>query len=281
MTDLGPVMGMEQFRQHQTAGAEQLIFNKIQGVNNIHVPHQHDFFMILLFVKGKGNHIIDSVKYPIGERQVHVLFAGQLHKWKMESSTVGYQLMIARPLLEQFAPYFRFSFSNYQNHPVIPLSKAGFDGLLHAFQAINRELKSASPLLSLITAYAGVIAATVSKEAENNFQQFRVYQSHSVLAQFNILIDESYKDHKSVSYYASKLHISANYLNILCKKHLKVAATQLINQRVVLEAKRLLQTTAFSIKEIAYELGFNDQAHFSNFFKARTAASPSFFRKNI
>lgn len=274
-----PVIRMDGFRETQTAGAEQLIFNEIQGGNFIAKPHKHDFFMIILFVKGNGVHMIDSLDYQIANREVHVLFPGQIHKWSIETGTEGYQLMIERPLLEQFAPYFRFSFTNYQNHPVIRLSKESFDGLAYSFDAIKTELNNQTPLLQLITAYAGVIAATVSKEAERSFQEFQVYQSHPILARFNMLIDESYKEQKSVSYYAGKLHLTANYLNILCKKHLKVSATQLINQRIILEAKRLLQCTGLSIKEIAYELGYNDHAHFSNFFKSRTAVPPSAFRQ--
>ena len=177
--------------------------------------------MIILFVRGAGVHEIDSLPYPIGDREVHVLFPGQMHKWDIEAGTESYQLMIERPLLEQFAPYFRFSFTNYQNHPVIRLSKDGFAGLAYSFNAIQTELKSPVPLLQLITAYAGVIAATVSKEAEQHFQEFQVYQNHSILAGFNMLIDTFYKEQKSVSFYAGELHISANYLNILCQKTFK------------------------------------------------------------
>lgn len=274
-----PVIDMQGFRHSQTAGADQLIFNEIRGGNHIATAHRHDFFMIILFVKGSGVHIIDSVQYNITDRQVHVLFPGQVHRWNIEPGTEGYQLMVARPLLEQFAPYFRFSFTNYQNHPVIVLSEYSFQGLFYGFRAIKAELNNQSPLLQLITAYAGVIAAIVSKEAEHSFQEFKVYQSHPILAGFNMLIDEFFREKKTVAFYAGKLHLTANYLNILCKKHLKVSATQLINQRIVLEAKRLLQCTSLSVKEIAAELGYNDHAHFSNFFKARTAVPPSEFRK--
>lgn len=274
-----PVIDMQGFRQSQTAGAEQLIFNEIKGEDRIHTAHRHDFFMIILFVKGRGIHVIDSMEYQIQDRQVHILFPGQVHRWDIEPGTKGYQLMVERQLLEQFAPYFRFSFTNYQNHPVIVLSEQGFQRLSYGFDAIKAELNQQTPLLQLITAYAGVIAAIVSKEAERCFQEFKVYQTHPILAGFNMLIDAFFKQQKTVSFYAGKLHLTANYLNILCKKHLKVSATQLISQRVLLEAKRLLQCTGLSIKEIAAELGYNDHAHFSNFFKARTGISPSGFRK--
>ncbi|MBN9385320.1 MAG: helix-turn-helix domain-containing protein [Chitinophagaceae bacterium] len=96
-----------------------------------------------------------------------------------------------------------------------------------------------------------------------------------------MLIDKYFKEQKFVAFYAEKLHISANYLNILCKRNLKISATKLIHQRVCLEAKRLLQTTGFSIKEIAFEMGFTDHAHFSNFFKNQTGLSPTGFWEQL
>ncbi|HVI48248.1 MAG TPA: helix-turn-helix domain-containing protein [Chitinophaga sp.] len=119
----------------------------------------------------------------------------------------------------------------------------------------------------------------MSKEAENIFTDLKVFQSNPRLAKFNLLIDKYYKQEKLVGFYASKLHISANYLNILCKNNLHVSATKLIQQRVLPEAKRLLQTTDHSIKEIAFEPGFVDHAYFSNFFKAQAGITPTQFRE--
>jgi len=273
-----PVIGIEGFRKGQTAGQKELLFNELHGARRIETPHKHDFFIINLFDRAKGIHNIDSVDHPIGNRQVHVLFPGQMHKWDIRAGTIGYQLMIERSFFEQFAPYFRFSFANYQNHPVIRLTKNAFQLLLYEFDAIKDELKKENSLVHLISARAAVIAAIVSREAENAFTEFKVYQSNPRLAKFNMLIDEFFKVQKSVAFYAEKLHISANYLNILCKKHLKVSATRLIQQRVCTEAKRLLQSPDLSIKEIAFELGFADHAYFSNFFKSQTGLTPTGFR---
>lgn len=273
------VIGIQGFREGQLAGREEIIFNELHGERSIEKPHTHDFFTINLFDRAKGIHAIDSIDYPIGNHQVHVLFPGQLHKWDIKAGTIGYQLMIERTFFEKFAPYFRFSFTNYQNHPVIQLSDSAFDMLHYEFDAIKNELERADSLVHLISARAAVIASIVSREAEHAFTEFKVYQSNARLAAFNMLIDEFFKQEKFVVFYADKLNISANYLNILCKKHLKISATQLIQQRVITEAKRLLQSTSLSIKEIAFELGFVDHAYFSNFFKSRTGISPTEFRE--
>ena len=276
--DSVPIISIQSFRKGQLAGRDELLFNELHGERHIDKPHKHDFFVIILFDKASGMHNIDSKDYPIDDKEIHILFPGQMHKWQINDGTIGYQLMTERSFFEQFAPYFRFSFTNYQNHPVIKLSDEAFSKLMYEFNAIKEELKSENSLVHLINARAAVIAAIVSKEAEQVFTEFKVYQSNPRLAKFNMLIDEFYKEEKSVIFYAEKLHISANYLNILCKKNLKVSATQLIQQRIIIEAKRLLKSGDLSIKEIAFDLGFTDHAYFSNFFKAQTNITPSEFR---
>lgn len=274
-----PVIGIQEFREDQLAGWYELLFNELHGERHIDKPHKHDFFIIILFDKAQGIHTIDFRDYPIGNRQIHVLFPGQVHQWDIEPGTIGYQLMVDRVFFERFAPYFRFSFTNYMNHPVIPLVNKSFKLLKHEFDAIKEELHTGNPLKDLISARAAVIAAIVSQEAENLFTDFKVYQSNPRIAKFSMLIEQHFKEEKLVTFYASKLNISANYLNILCRKNLHVSATQLIQQRVLLEAKRLLQSTEFSIKEIAFELGFVDHAYFSNFFKNQTKTTPTAFRE--
>ncbi|ETN96260.1 AraC family transcriptional regulator [Zhouia amylolytica AD3] len=279
--DDAPLISIEGFRKGQIAGREEIIFNELHGARSIDKPHKHDFFIIILFDQGNGIHNIDSLDYPIGDHEIHVLFPGQMHKWEIQRETIAYQLMVEKSFFEHFSPYFRFSFTNYQNHPVIQLSEQAFKLLLYEFIAIKNELKQPQSLVQLISARAAVIAAIVSREAEYTFTEFKVYQTNPRLAKFNLLIDEFFKEHKFVAFYAEKLNVSANYLNILCKKHLKVSATTLIQQRVITEAKRLLQSTTLSIKEIAFTLGFTDHAYFSNFFKSQTGITPSGFRENL
>lgn len=274
-----PILGIEEFRKGQLAGRDELQFHELHGARHIDKPHKHDFFIIILFDSAEGTHTIDFREYHIEDKQIHLLFPGQVHHWDIGTKTIGYQLMIDRVFFERFAPYFRFALTSYMNHPVIHCKPDNFKLLAYEFEAIKNELNAGNSLKDLISARAAVIAAIVSKEAENLFADFKVYQSNPRLAKFNMLIEQHFKKEKLVAFYASNLNISANYLNILCKRNLNVSATQLIQQRVLLEAKRLLQSSDFSIKEIAFQLGFVDHAYFSNFFKSQTGATPTHFRE--
>lgn len=274
-----PIIGIQDFKEEQTAGNDNLLYNLIEGEKHIEKPHKHDFFIIILFEKASGYHEIDFINYPIANKQIHLLFPGQVHKWHIDAGSSGYQLMINKVFFENFSSYFRFSFTNYMNHPVIELSNESFELLKYEFKKIKNEMQSSSVLELLIYARASVIAALVSKEAESLFNETKVYLDNPRLSAFNKLIDSHFKEQKTVTFYASKLNISSNYLNILCKKNLNRSATQLIQERVILEAKRLLQSTDLSIKEIAFELGFVDHAYFSNFFKNQTKITPTQFRE--
>ncbi len=276
-----PLLGLQEFQTDQTKNKEQLLFNELHGERHIHTPHQHDFFIVVLFDQAKGVHNIDFVDYKIGNHQIHLLFPGQVHKWSIEPNTTGYQLMIERDFFERFSSSFRFSFAEYHNHPVIQLDLDSFKLIHYEFEAIKNELTAKDSLHELILSRTAVIASIISKTAAKIFTDQDVFQTEPRIVKFQELINVFFKEEKLVSTYAVKLHISANYLNILCKKHLKISATQLIQQRVVLESKRLLKSTALSVKEIAFDLGFVDHAYFSNFFKTQTGTSPSDFRDQL
>ena len=86
-------------------------------------------------------------------------------------------------------------------------------------------------------------------------------------------------DKRQVQHYAAQLSVSPNYLNILTRKHLGKTALDLINERVLLEVKRLLLRTDLAISEIAWQSGFNELSYFSRFFKRHTGMTPVQFRE--
>ena len=99
-----------------------------------------------------------------------------------------------------------------------------------------------------------------------------------ILDRYKSLIDRSFAKEHQVQYYAGQLGISPNYLNVLSKKHLNKSALEMINERLILEIKRLLLRTDNDISEIAYKLGFNELSYFSRFFKRHTGTTPNGFR---
>jgi AraC-like DNA-binding protein len=197
----------------------------------------------------------------------------------MAQQTIGYQLMISREWFEWFRPSLRFSASYYQSHPVMNISEAHYQLLLYEFRAIQKELSGANTAWELVQTRCQLICLLISKIVESASGDFEGYHSNPVITKYIALVDQHFKQEHSVAFYAGKLHISANYLNIVCRKNLHVAASSLIYDRILLEAKRLLKVSEMSVKDIVYELGFYDHANFSKFFRSQTGMTPTQFKE--
>ncbi len=106
-------------------------------------------------------------------------------------------------------------------------------------------------------------------------------QKQIILRNFQSLINTKFKSRLSVVQYAHELNITPTHLNRISRAILNISASALIHERSILEAKRLLIYTSATIAEVAYQLGFNDPAHFSKFFHNKSTQKPSDFRKKF
>lgn len=102
----------------------------------------------------------------------------------------------------------------------------------------------------------------------------------NLIREFNILVEKHFKEYHKVKEYANLLFKSPKTLSNLFSKHINKSPLNVINERIILEAKRLLLYSNLSNDEIATELGYKDSSHFSKFFKKHTELSPSVFRKS-
>lgn len=105
--------------------------------------------------------------------------------------------------------------------------------------------------------------------------------SGTIIYRYLNLLSENYLLHREVSFYADKLNINPKYLTQLLKKKTGKTARQFIIDMVVMEAKILLDNKSFSVKEIAEQLNFENQFHFSRFFKQSVGNSPTEYRRGL
>ena len=101
-----------------------------------------------------------------------------------------------------------------------------------------------------------------------------------LIKDFSGLVEQHFRTEHSVQYYADRLFKSPKTLSNLFKKYNDKSPLRIIQERLALEAKRLLYYTDKSAKEIAFDLGFDDPAHFSRFFKKEVGQSPSDFKES-
>ena len=102
-----------------------------------------------------------------------------------------------------------------------------------------------------------------------------------IIRQFNLLVEKHFNQHHQVQDYAELLYKSPKTLSNLFGKYSEKTPLQVIRERIALEAKRLLRYTDKSISEIAYDVGFQEGAHFSRFFKKMEGMNPKSFREEI
>lgn len=126
-------------------------------------------------------------------------------------------------------------------------------------------------LIIYVTRLAKLGYAPVKKLQDERFH---------IIRKFNLLVEANFKSEHSVSFYAGQLCKSPKTLSNLFAIFNQKTPSQIIQERITVEAKRLLCYTDRSIKHITYELGFEDVPYFSNFFKKNTGISPSDFRNS-
>jgi len=102
-----------------------------------------------------------------------------------------------------------------------------------------------------------------------------------VLQSLKSEIETNFKEKHSASDYADLLNISSNALAKIVKAHYNKTLTELITERIIIEAKRELYMTTKPIKEIAWSLGYNDEFYFSRLFKTNTDISPQMYRDTV
>ena len=124
-------------------------------------------------------------------------------------------------------------------------------------------------LIIYVTRLARLGYAPVKKLQDERFH---------IIRKFNLLVEANFKSEHSVSFYAEQLCKAPKTLSNLFAIFNQKAPSQIIQERIIVEAKRLLCYTDRSIKHITFELGFEDVSYFSNFFKKNTGVSPSDFR---
>lgn len=101
-----------------------------------------------------------------------------------------------------------------------------------------------------------------------------------IIRQYHILVEQNFKEKHQVSEYADLLFKSPKTLSNLFKKTGDKSPLKIINERITLEAKRLLLYSDKNAEEIAYELGYKEPAHFSKFFKSQIGTPPATFKRN-
>lgn len=248
------------------------------------VPHRHTFFELLFFTEAQGKHEIDFNHFEVEKNSVHIVSPGQIHKLSLKKNK-GYVLCFNEDFIslkpkEQFTE--TFPFYNGSHPPVVSLKKETSRQLEELVLNLKIEiLGGAATDIDICRSYLNIILLKLKSVFSEKYKNQGSIELNNKVVRFKKLVDKNYFSHNSISYYAEKLNISPNHLNALCKKTSGKTASQFIQERILLESKRLLYATDMHIKEISFYLKFEDVPYFNRFFKKQSGLTPLAYRNQF
>lgn len=248
----------------------------------IQKPHKHDFYIVLFITQGTGNHTIDFKDYAVHPGAVFFLTPGQVHSWQLTADADGFILFFTPSYYREQQKLYHFPyFATMAGNAPLLLNQAETVQFLPLLQAMQLEYGQQQLLKDdLLRDYLDILLIKLLRIFQSQHLTYRTAPAILPEAlQLQQLIDLHYTEHRPVSFYADKLHTTAKHLNEISKKALGKTTSQLLQERLLLEAKRLLIHSAKSIKEVANTLGFSEITYFFRFFKKHAGHTPEQFRQ--
>ncbi|WP_183564943.1 helix-turn-helix domain-containing protein [Mucilaginibacter sp. SP1R1] len=261
--------------------------------DNSHFDHlqRHNYFSLIWIKEGSGRLKSDFSEYDFE--------AGRLLAFSLYQP---FMLLAHEPIkgvVIQFHPDF---FCILKHHKEVSCSGVLFDNIYRPpFVMVDKTSESLFDILlaqmkaemqnkalaqyEILISYLKIFLITASRLKTE--QQAVVYHADKDMKEPYILqdlkdaIEEHFKTKHSASHYADMLNISAKALARITKTHFNKTISNLIAERIIIEAKRELYLTNKPVKEIAYELGYEDEYYFSRFFKTNADVSPQLYRDTV
>lgn len=252
-------------------------------------PHRHNYYEIFFFEKSGGVQEIDFNAYPVKKNMLHFISPEQVHLLKRKSTVDGYVLSFTKEFCsvnsvgEISMDDFPF-FNTYSSSPILELKKSvQKKTILELIHKIKSEFHSKhNDKANALRSYLHILLIELRRmyQPANKFSEERTAQQE-LLRKFKLLIERNFIHKKSVSEFAEIMCISPGHLNDTVHSATGRTASDLIHERIILEAKRLLYHSDQSVKEIAHHLNFDDPSYFARFFKTHASLTPDEFRHQI
>jgi len=248
--------------------------------------HRHNFHSIFFITKGKSVQEIDFEEFELAEKHLMLIPKGAVHWEKEHHNFEGFTILFTDEFFSSHQNRLLYGLLQYaviHRKLHIPIPSISIGAIQNYFDLLSFEQSSyhnpnqifilQNLMLSLLNHLEGVILDTVKKQS---FLEYRKPFQH-----FVELIESNYKQQKELNFYFNKLNITPKKLNHIVKEITGRTASQMIIDRVIIEAKRELGFNENSIKEIAFYLGYSDQYYFSRIFKKYTHVTPKIYRNKF
>ncbi|SOD90669.1 AraC family transcriptional regulator [Spirosoma fluviale] len=254
----------------------------------ISVPHRAEFYHIIWFQSGTPTHLVDFNPVAIKPDSILFLNKNVVHCFDPDASFSGKAILFTDRFYYQSDADFKYLRNSILFNDLFSISLVEASGstqlladlltLLHIEYETVRDSFQAPILKNYLHNF---LMLTERQRRKQNFTEIKPSPDLDYVLLFRDLLDEQFREQKQVGYYTRQLSVAEKRLNTATKHVLGKTAKELINDRVLLEAKRLLVNSFMSIKEIAYELGFDEPGNFIKYFRKYTSLTPTEFKENV
>lgn len=269
-----------------------LAFKVLPFEDNVFFDHLQrlNYFSLILVTEGSGYARVDVSEYEVNKNQLFCFTPYQPFLFQSEENFKGVAIHFHSDFFCIVKHHKEVAcngvlFNNIYNSPIVLLSEQDREKLFTIIDDMKEELSKEELAQSeLILSYLKVflIQATRIKVSQTSRTTLPDDKSDPILLQnLKDAIEINFKLKHSAGDYANLLGTNSRSLAALVKKYFDKTLTDLITERIIIEAKRELYLTTKSIREIAFELGFSDEFYFSRFFKNSTNISPSLYRETV
>jgi len=251
---------------------------------NIVFPHRHDHYNCFLMESGYVNGTIDFQNLEIRSPSLLLVLPGQVHELKYAKEITGWVIAFDARFIDQNARMVvEQSFSRIALLHLGDPEKKWFANIFQLIYLTVKEGKSTTfhhqLIQTLINAFFYKTVLIFQSQEDERIQEYSSRRI-AIVKTFNQLVKEHFVILKKPADYASRMNITVSYLNDTVKSVTGFPATYYIQHEIFREAQRLLFYTAKSVKEIAFQLGYDDCKYFIRLFTKTIGTSPANFRKN-
>jgi len=263
-------------------------FNDEEIEHNL-MPHLHDFYSIFWVESGEAIHATEFVEYSLKADTILFVPPGLKHRMYIDKSVGGTYILFNEDFIQYnrtnhvpLKEYRLFNNSDFKSLiTVVPEKREKLNNITGLIfdELQNSDDYSQDIVLNLLHLFLLESRRIFDQQNRAPKEELDTTPDTTII-KFKQLIEENFTKEKNVSPYAEMLNMNPSCLNELAKRTTGITAGELIRNRVIDETKKLLYSSKMSGKEIAYELGFDDPAYFSRFFKKYTGITLKEFRDN-
>jgi len=250
------------------------------------ISHRVNYYQVILCDTGCGHIWIDSNRFELKGKGLYAISKNQIVKYALNSASSGKVLFFSDEFIYQNPTDLDWIntlriFNSFETSLAAQLAQSEYEELIGLYNKIEEELNGESDfarmeiLSSLLKAFLFVAERNKLKR---NLSQKDKDRNKNHLKEFTQKLEENYKQIRVVNYYADLLNITPKKLNSIVFNSFGKTAKKIIEERILLETKRLLTHTDYSVKEIGSNLGFTDPTNFNKFFKKYVGSTPVYFR---